>query len=116
MEEKPLGNEFKCCVCLENPGKVAGWSKYIPELNIVEDLKQPLICEKCDKSLANSRRRGKIFNTLALIEWVAKRARDAEHNRMLIKVNDLVYKNSQAMRNLNRLMESKEALSAKQQV
>jgi hypothetical protein len=113
MEEKPLGNEFKCCVCLENTGKVPGWSKYIPELNTREDFKQPLICEKCAKSLANAKRRGKALDTLALIEWVAKRARDAEHNRMLLKVNDLVYKNSQAMRNLNRLIESKKALSAK---
>lgn len=113
MEEKTLTNESKCCVCLENPGKVSGWSKYIPELVIKEDIKQPLICEKCDKSLANAKRRGKVFDTLALIEWVAKRARDAEHNRMILKVNDLVYKNSLAMRNLNRLIESKEALDAK---
>lgn len=113
MVGRPLEDETKCCICLENPGKVSGWSKYIPELSINEDIKQPLICEKCDKSLANAKRRGKVFDTLALIEWVAKRARDAEHNRMLLRINELVYKNSLAMRKIDRLLGSNEALSAK---
>lgn len=114
MKEKPLADEFKCCVCLERAGKVPNWCTYTDSETLDKDnFKQPLLCDTCDKSLTNYKRNGRVYDNLSMIAWASRRAREFEHRRMADKVNDLVYKNSQAMRNLNRLIESKEALSAK---
>lgn len=116
MKEKPLADEFKCCVCLERTGKVPNWCTYTnPELLDKDNFKQPLLCDTCDKSLTNYKRNGRVHDNLSMIAWAARRAREFEHDRMTSKITELAYKNSQAVRNLNRLIESKEILDAAKQ-
>jgi hypothetical protein len=97
-EAKPLKDCFKCCVCLEAAGFMPNGTTYTPrDTDTKDNITQPLMCKRCDSAFTSWRSRyasvnGQGATMLDILDWVAKRARAAEHRRMADKVNGLELK------------------------
>jgi hypothetical protein len=120
MNDKPLRDCHKCCICKDAAGFMPVWDHWIPkEYDIKGKVEQPLMCKRCQRAFAHMRGRTSTQEnaTHEMLAWAARVSRKAENRRQSDRINLLTYECDKQKRRadrLERLLSSAEELRGKQ--